>query len=109
MRAVFASLKSLRSHTPETFFRQCRAQCTSTPPPARFTTRAERPKPYEPYHDARSVRYETTREFSTNPSWRSTVVKLNPRADDDGNDMTIEISDKAAKASSITAQSFPDN
>ena len=107
MRIVFASLKSSRLHTPETFFRQCRAKCSSTPQHVHYTTRAHRSKPPQRHYNITSVQHDTTRLFSTISSWRSTVVKLNPRADDDGNDMTIEISDKAAKASRIKATIVP--
>jgi hypothetical protein len=101
MRLVLTRLEFLRPHTPETFFRQCREKCTVTPSPARLTTRAERLKPYRLCHNIRSLQYNSARKFSTRSSSQLTVVKLNPRADDDGNDMTIEISDSAVKVSLI--------
>jgi len=94
LRVFIAPLKSSRHHTPATFFRQCRAQSISTPPPSNsIITPTSRPQLLlQKFRPTRN-----NRPFSTTTPFRATVVKQNPRADDDGNDMTIEISEKAAK------------
>ncbi|KEF59794.1 uncharacterized protein A1O9_04642 [Exophiala aquamarina CBS 119918] len=41
--------------------------------------------------------YQSWRKFSTTPNVRATVILQNPRVDDNGVDMSIEISERAAK------------
>jgi hypothetical protein len=97
MRLVFLPLKPARHHTPAAFFQQCRAKSTSTPPLARSTAVTRRSHPQLFPHEHLALQSRNSRPFSTNLSCRATVVKQNPRADDDGKDMTIEISETAAK------------
>ena len=95
-RLVFLPLKPTRHHTSAVFFQQCRAKSTSTPPLARSTAVTRRSHPQLFSHEHLPLESRSSRPFSTTLSWRATVVKQNPRADDDGKDMTIEISETAA-------------
>jgi hypothetical protein len=97
MRLASVPLKSVRCHTPAAFFQQCRAKPTSAAPLAHSTIVTRRPNSQPSVNESRLLQTYGSRLFSTSLSWRATVVKQNPRADDDGNDMTIEISETAAK------------
>ncbi|EXJ58069.1 hypothetical protein A1O7_05493 [Cladophialophora yegresii CBS 114405] len=50
-----------------------------------------------PLLDSLSTRVASRRHFSSTSITRATVVLQNPRTDDEGNDMTITISERAAK------------
>lgn len=89
LRLVFRAARPLqRHHDARSFFQACRAISTHPLPqsPARRLVKGVRtPVP------------QSSRQFSNTTAVRATVVLQNPRVDDDGADMSIEISERAAK------------
>lgn len=85
---AFQLTKPLRTYEPTAFFQACRTQ--SHP----LTNTAPRPQ-----RQSRQVNVSQppTRNFSSTKPSRATVIKQNPRVDDDGNEMNIIISERAAK------------
>ena len=99
-----------RCQSATAFFQQCRSsakQCqrSSVTSPPRYQNAS-----YSVFSTSRSSRIQRgsvpasqatsslqAQPFSSTPTRRATVVKLNPRQDEDGKDMTIEISPRAAK------------
>lgn len=96
LRLVDMSLRVARMQTPAAFFQQCRAKSSTgrTFASRAVTSHSIGQEPSRTFPDPRNLRART---FSSGSPARATVVKQNPRADDDGNDMTIEISEKAAR------------
>lgn len=87
---LFEVARPLRSHDPAAFFQACRtrsAASTILRPAHPNVTRVSR------------THYEITQSrcFSTSRISCATVAKHNPRTDDDGNEMSINISDRAAR------------
>lgn len=82
-RCAFEIARPVRSHDAAAFFQACRSQVSvlRRPRPQRITGQ-------------RTAAY---RSFTTTRPSQATVVKRNPRTDDDGNEMSINISDRAAK------------
>jgi iron-sulfur cluster assembly 2 len=98
LRSAFRHAQPVRitQHDPMTFFRTSRTPSSIVTPPTRSITakeqlRLRRPQP------TRSSACRHTRAFSTTTRRPATAVLLNPRTDDDGSEMTITISDRAAK------------
>ncbi|KAK5081563.1 [4Fe-4S] proteins maturation [Lithohypha guttulata] len=81
---AFKLAKPVRSHEPAAFLQACRGRSLSHPVPQTKSVR----QPQRVAHH---------RTFSTSRPVLATVVKHNPRLDDDGNEMQITISDRAAK------------
>lgn len=80
------SLKFKIARNPEMFFRSCRRLATSRPPAVSTLS---------------LPRQIQCRRISTTSSRQATAVLKNPRMDEDGKEMTIEISERAAKVNPI--------
>ena len=94
LRLAFQAARPLtRTRDPATFFSSCRGLATIS---------HTRTSILPPSSTQASLLSSQHREISSTASRRATVVRKNPRADEDGKDMTIEISDRAAKVG------FPD-
>lgn len=81
---AFELARPLATHDAASFFCACRAQSTAP---------RKRPKPV----GRSTMREIQQRTFATSSQFRATTVKLNPRKDGEGNDMYINISERAAK------------
>lgn len=79
----FILARPKRAINPTAFFRSCRNSA-----PDRSTTARRH---------TRHIEALPSRAFSTTSSRSATVVKKNPRVDDDGNQMQINISERAAQ------------
>jgi hypothetical protein len=105
--------------TASAFLRQCRKratedprlnQCTSHPPHLIRSSRTTRnhytpvSRPFLAFPGPQRAR---ARPFSTTQPSCATVVAHNPRVDEDGKNMTIEISPRAAKVCSELFHKFP--
>lgn len=98
LRSAFRNARPVRAtqHDPTAFFRSSRNQLSSlTPPPTHSAVRSQTSLRPQRYNSAPT--YTTVRAFSSSTTRRATAVLLNPRTDDDGEPMTIEISARAAK------------
>ena len=80
-------------HEPRAFIQACRN--ISTGPSLRPTNHNRSPTVISNSHSVPSSRRR--RPFSSSSAVRATTVVQNPRVDDDGVDMSIEISERAAK------------
>lgn len=88
-RLAFRAAQPWRRHKdPTSYFRACRAISSTSIPSTRI--------PANPIPSRRLPR-TSTRQFSHTNVRPATVVRQNPRVDDDGKAMTIEISERAAK------------
>lgn len=83
---VFEAARPQRSCDPSTFFRSCRLQ------PMRPIS-----APRYKGSDRSQLCTTSLRPFSSTAAPRATIVKQNPRQDDEGNEMQIVISERAAK------------
>lgn len=86
---AFELAKPLRSHDPAAFFQCCRTRSA-------IPTSILRALPQPPLTGI-SSQQSRARYFSTTRVSQATIVKQNPRTDDDGNEMSIIISERAAK------------
>ncbi|EXJ90581.1 hypothetical protein A1O1_03684 [Capronia coronata CBS 617.96] len=93
LRLAFRAARPLQlHHDPRSYFQACRTiSCAPIPRTKRQPFVAS-----ESYSRRPSTRL-STRQFSTSTVRQATVAVQNPRTDDDGNDMSIEISERAAK------------
>lgn len=86
---AFELAKPLRSHQPAAFFQNCRT---------RSAISSSQPRLYiQPPATAIPSQRSQARCFSSSLPQKATIVKQNPRVDDDGNEMSIIISERAAK------------
>ncbi|KAJ9607777.1 [4Fe-4S] proteins maturation [Cladophialophora chaetospira] len=90
LRLAFSKARPLRaSHDPPTYLRVCRA---------RLSTNSIQPNPLRRTASQSNAAFRSPRsQFSSTTSKRAIVILQNPRTDDDGKDMTIDISERAAK------------
>ncbi|KAK5938840.1 [4Fe-4S] proteins maturation [Knufia obscura] len=86
---VFEAARPLRNHDPVTFFQACRTRSA--------TASVSRPAPQRTNRPFRRASQPQSRLFTSTPTRLATVVKHNPRTDEDGNTMSIIITDRAAK------------
>ena len=88
---VFSAARPRQSHDPIAFLYACRTRAA--------TSTTLRPSNTQPRHASLMSRPEIAqgRCFSTSRLHSATIVKQNPRADEDGNEMSIDISERAAK------------
>jgi len=93
LRLAFSVARPLRrQQDPRLYFRASR--------PIADSSSAQRPPRYQrPLVEQRALSQSSRRSFSSTNMVRATVVLHNRRVDEDGKDMTIEISERAAKAS----------
>ncbi|KIW55733.1 hypothetical protein PV05_04462 [Exophiala xenobiotica] len=91
LRLAFSVARPLRrQQDPRLYFRASRPIADSSP--------AQRPPRYKrPLVEQRALSQSSRRSFSSTNMVRATVVLHNRRVDEDGKDMTIEISERAAK------------
>ncbi|KAK5237719.1 [4Fe-4S] proteins maturation [Exophiala xenobiotica] len=92
LRLAFSVARPLRrQQDPRLYFRACRPITDSS-------STQRRPRYQTPLIEPRAVSQSPRRSFSSSNTVRATVVVHNRRVDDDGKDMTIEISERASKA-----------
>merc|ERR1712000_186190 len=91
LRLAFSVARPLRrQQDPRLYFRASR--------PIADSSSAQRPPRYQrPLVEQRALSQSSRRSFSSTNMVRATVVLHNRRVDEDGKDMTIEISERAAK------------
>ncbi|KAK5467301.1 [4Fe-4S] proteins maturation [Exophiala xenobiotica] len=91
LRLAFSIARPLRrQQDPRLYFRACRPITDSS-------STQRRPRYQIPLIEPRAVSQSARRSFSSSNTVRATVVVHNRRVDDDGKDMTIEISERASK------------
>lgn len=86
---VFELVRPLRNHDPALFFQNCRA--SSSKSTSTLQSCRQHPAPVI------SPQQFQARAFSSTPRPQATIVKQNPRTDEDGNELSITISERAAK------------
>ncbi|OAP59921.1 hypothetical protein AYL99_04923 [Fonsecaea erecta] len=100
MRLVFRAARPLRRpQDPTTYLRACRG-IANTSLPRQLTNPRHTPSRSIPSLEKQTsggVRRRQRRSFSSTPARPATVVVQNPRVDEDGNEMTITISERAAR------------
>lgn len=90
LRLAFSAARPMRQQDPRLYIQACRSISNS----ARIQPLLQHRLPIRPSTPVSPV---PRREFSRTSPARATVVAKNPRVDDDGKEMTIEISERAAK------------
>lgn len=96
MRLAFRAARPLRRPTqdPTTYLRACRRGISNISQPQTQMTNTRHAR----RHPVLSLEKQTSRRsFSCTPTRQATVVVQNPRVDEDGQEMTITISERAAK------------
>ncbi|OAL39348.1 hypothetical protein AYO20_01218 [Fonsecaea nubica] len=97
MRLAFRAARPLhRPQDPTTYLRACRGISNASLQRQTTTPRQAHSHPIIPRLEKKD-NHVTRRHISSSPVRRATVVVQNPRVDDDGNEMTITISERAAK------------
>ncbi|KIW32901.1 uncharacterized protein PV07_04414 [Cladophialophora immunda] len=95
MRLAFRAARPLRRpQDPTTYLRACRGISNASPHPM---TNPRRQAPSRPMLSLERQSLTDRRPLSSTPVSQATVVVRNPRVDDDGHEMTITISERAAK------------
>ncbi|KIW66331.1 hypothetical protein PV04_05667 [Phialophora macrospora] len=96
LRFAFGAARPLRRpRNPTTYLHICRA-CRARLSTNR-TQRHNLLSSNRPFPEPLSMRMTSRRHFSSTSTTWATVILQNPRRDEDGNDMTITISERAAK------------
>ncbi|KAJ9641241.1 [4Fe-4S] proteins maturation [Knufia peltigerae] len=90
LRLAFSAARPMRQQDPRLYIQACRSISNS----ARIQPFLQHRRPIRPSNPVSPV---PKRKFSSTSAVQATVVAKNPRVDDDGKEMTIEISERAAK------------
>lgn len=106
IRPVSQAVRTPQTQTPSVFFRRCHKPIEKILPSRHYSLHTTRPRPAEPssftVERSKSTRVLShgkpyARRFSVTAPARATVIRLNPRRDEEGNEMSIDISERAAK------------